>query len=87
MGEICCKPEKTKKTINDRDFLIDIPEDSKLKKLNQIKLEVNYCKNEEKIENIKDDVAFAVTLDATDIRALKSQNLDDIFFLLFSTNF
>ena len=52
MGEICCKPEKTKKTVNDRDFHIDIPEDSKLKKLNQIKLEVNYCKNEEKIENI-----------------------------------
>ena len=34
--------------------------------------------NEEKIENIKDDVAFAVTLDATDIRALKSQNLDEV---------
>lgn len=34
--------------------------------------------NEEKIENIKDDVAFAVTLDATDMRALKSQNLDEM---------
>ncbi len=34
--------------------------------------------NEEKIEGIKDDVAFAVTLDATDIRALKSQNLDEM---------
>ena len=34
--------------------------------------------DEEKIENIKDDVAFAVTLDATDIRALKSQNLDEL---------
>lgn len=34
--------------------------------------------NEEKIENIKDDVAFAVTLDATDIRALRSQNIDDM---------
>lgn len=34
--------------------------------------------DEEKIENIKDDVAFAVTLDATDIRALKAQNLDEI---------
>ena len=34
--------------------------------------------DEEKIENIKDEVAFAVTLDATDIRALKSQNLDEL---------
>jgi trk system potassium uptake protein TrkA len=34
--------------------------------------------NEEKIENIKDDVAFAVTLDATDIRALKMQNLEEL---------
>ena len=34
--------------------------------------------DEEKIEGIKDDVAFAVTLDATDIRALKSQNLDEM---------
>lgn len=34
--------------------------------------------NEEKIEDIKDDVAFAVTMDATDIRALRSQNLDDM---------
>ena len=34
--------------------------------------------DEEKIENIKDEVAFAVTLDATDIRALKSQNLGEI---------
>ncbi|MCH2223638.1 MAG: TrkA family potassium uptake protein [Crocinitomicaceae bacterium] len=34
--------------------------------------------NEEKIENIKDDVAFAVTLDATDIRALKAQNLEEL---------
>lgn len=34
--------------------------------------------DEEKIENIKDDVAFAVTLDATDIRALKSQNVGDL---------
>lgn len=34
--------------------------------------------NEEKIENIKDEVAFAVTLDATDIRALKSQNLGEL---------
>jgi trk system potassium uptake protein TrkA len=34
--------------------------------------------DEEKIENIKDDVAFAVTLDATDIRALKAQNLGEI---------
>ena len=34
--------------------------------------------DEEKIEGIKDDVAFAVTLDATDIRALRSQNIDDM---------
>ena len=34
--------------------------------------------NEEKIESIKDDVAFAVTLDATDIRALKMQNLEEL---------
>jgi len=30
--------------------------------------------NEDKIESIKDEVALAVTLDATDIRALKSQD-------------
>lgn len=34
--------------------------------------------DEEKIEGIKDDVAFAVTLDATDVRALRSQNIDDM---------
>lgn len=34
--------------------------------------------DEEKIESIKDEVAFAVTLDATDIRALRTQNLDDM---------
>lgn len=34
--------------------------------------------SEEKIENIKDEVAFAVTMDATDIRALKAQNLEEI---------
>ena len=34
--------------------------------------------NEQKIERIKDDVAFAVSLDATAIRALKSQNLDEM---------
>ncbi|MGB0915576.1 MAG: potassium channel family protein [Crocinitomicaceae bacterium] len=34
--------------------------------------------NEEKIESIKDEVAFAVTLDATDMRALKTQNLDEM---------
>jgi len=32
--------------------------------------------DEEKIEGIKDDVAFAVTMDATDVRALRSQNID-----------
>ena len=31
--------------------------------------------SEERIDNIKDDVAFAVTLDATDDRALKTQDL------------
>ena len=34
--------------------------------------------NEEAIEDIKDDVAYAVSLDATDIRALKAQNLQDV---------
>ena len=34
--------------------------------------------DEEKIENIKDEVAFAVTLDATDIRALNMQNLEEL---------
>ena len=34
--------------------------------------------NEEKIENIKDEVAFAVTMDATDIRALRMQNLQEV---------
>lgn len=34
--------------------------------------------DEEKIEGIKDDVAFAVTMDATDVRALRSQNIDDV---------
>lgn len=31
--------------------------------------------DEEKVENIKEDVAYGVTLDATDIKALESQNL------------
>lgn len=34
--------------------------------------------DEEKIETIKDDVAFAVTLDSTDIRALRSQNIEEM---------
>ncbi len=34
--------------------------------------------NEEKIDSIKDDVAFSVTLDATNFRALKSQNIDEM---------
>ncbi len=34
--------------------------------------------SEEKIENIKDEVSFAVSLDATDIRALKAQNLSEM---------
>jgi trk system potassium uptake protein len=33
---------------------------------------------EEKVETIKDDVAFAVTLDATDKKALLSQNIQDV---------
>ena len=33
---------------------------------------------EEAIENIKDDVAYAVALDSTDIKALKSQNVQDV---------
>lgn len=31
-----------------------------------------------KVDNVKDDVALAVTLDATDIRALESQNIQDV---------
>ena len=34
--------------------------------------------DEEKIEGIKDEVAFAVTLDATDLRALRMQNLEEL---------
>lgn len=34
--------------------------------------------NEEKIESIKDEVAYAVTLDATDKKALQSQKLNDM---------
>jgi trk system potassium uptake protein TrkA len=34
--------------------------------------------DEEKIEGIKDDVAFAVTMDATDARALEMQNVDEM---------
>ncbi|PKR82048.1 potassium transporter KtrA [Brumimicrobium salinarum] len=34
--------------------------------------------NEEKIENIKDDVAFAVTLNSTDFKVLTSQNLEEM---------
>lgn len=34
--------------------------------------------HEERIENIKDDVAYAVTLDATDRRALESQGLNEM---------
>lgn len=34
--------------------------------------------DEEKIENIKDEVAYAVTLDSTDIKALKTQNISDM---------
>jgi trk system potassium uptake protein len=34
--------------------------------------------NEEAVEDIKDDVAYAVALDSTDIKALKSQNVQDV---------
>ena len=34
--------------------------------------------DEEKIESIKDEVAYAVTLDATDLRALTMQNLEEL---------
>ena len=34
--------------------------------------------HEEKIQRIKDDVAYAVTFDATDIKALKVQNIEDV---------
>lgn len=34
--------------------------------------------NEEKIQEIKDDVAYAVTFDATDIKALRAQNIKDV---------
>lgn len=34
--------------------------------------------NAEKVENIKDDVAHAVVLDSTDIKALKSQNITEV---------
>jgi trk system potassium uptake protein TrkA len=34
--------------------------------------------NEEKIENIKDDVAFAVTLNSTDFKVLSSQNFEEM---------
>ena len=34
--------------------------------------------DEEKIEGIKDEVAFAVSLDTTDVRALSSQNVGDM---------
>jgi trk/ktr system potassium uptake protein len=37
-----------------------------------------YDPNEKKIEKIKDDVAFAVTLDATDMRALQTQNIGEL---------
>ncbi len=34
--------------------------------------------DKEKVDALKDDVALAVTLDATDIRALESQNMQDV---------
>ena len=34
--------------------------------------------NEDHVEDIKDDVAYAVTLDATDMRALEAQNIQDM---------
>jgi trk system potassium uptake protein TrkA len=37
-----------------------------------------FDRSEEKIENIKDDIAFAVTLDSTDKKALISQNISEV---------
>ncbi len=37
-----------------------------------------YDPDEKKIDSIKDEVAYAVTLDATDIRALVTQNLEEL---------
>lgn len=37
-----------------------------------------YDNNEEKIENIKDDVAFAVTLNSTDFKILTAQNIEEM---------
>ena len=34
--------------------------------------------SEEKIENLKDDVSFAVALDATDKKALRAQNIEEV---------
>ncbi len=34
--------------------------------------------NEEKVEDLRDDVAFAVALDSTDIKALKAQNIHEM---------
>lgn len=34
--------------------------------------------DEEKVEDIKDDVAHAVTMDATDVKNLKAQNIQDV---------
>ena len=34
--------------------------------------------NEEKIQDIKDDVAYAVSFDATDMKVLKAQNIKDV---------
>ena len=34
--------------------------------------------NEEKIQDIRDDVAYAVAFDATDIKALKVQNIKNV---------
>ncbi|MBK5286008.1 MAG: TrkA family potassium uptake protein [Bacteroidia bacterium] len=34
--------------------------------------------DEEAVEDIKDDVAYAVTLDATDVKALRSQNIQEM---------
>ncbi len=34
--------------------------------------------DEELVENMRDDVAYAVTMDATDIKSLRSQNIDEM---------
>lgn len=49
------------------------------KKLSQMNTEVLAIDSDENtVESIKDDVSYAVTLDATDAKALKSQNIQEM---------